>query len=284
MIDELVSDFLMFLAIQRPCSRSASPSAIVGVESRMRALFAAILIVLPALAAGQSPRADDRANPTLPPIGLPLPPIGLPLPSLAPPQAGQPVRRGDRRSPPNQRQRRGDDNDGRKGGRPPRSVVYVVPGYYPVAAPSADAARAEVDRSPQLIEATGPTGTLWLDVPNFGIAQLYVDGFYVGTTVDVGSQLTLEAGPHSIELRAPGYETMKVSVKIEAGRAITYRDTLRSMSSPAAAEPPKPAVEKVQAERKPFYVIPGCYVGDVPPKDARLPATCDQSRAKTIQR
>ena len=30
-------------------------------------------------------------------------------------------------------------------------------------------------------------------------------------------------------------------------------------------------------------VIPGCYLGDVAPKDAGLPATCDQSRAVTFR-
>jgi hypothetical protein len=150
--------------------------------------------------------------------------------------------------------------------------------------PNGESAPAEADRSSRLIETSGPTGSLWLDVQDAGTAQLYVDGFYVGTTVDVGSELTLEAGPHSIELRAPGYETMKVNVKVEAGRAITYRDALRPQSSPATAQAPTTAVSKVPPERKPFYVIPGCYVGDVPPKEARLPATCDQSRVKTIPR
>jgi hypothetical protein len=28
-----------------------------------------------------------------------------------------------------------------------------------------------------------------------------------------------------------------------------------------------------------FYLIPGCYMGNVPPKEANLPATCDITRA-----
>jgi hypothetical protein len=39
-----------------------------------------------------------------------------------------------------------------------------------------------------------------------------------------------------------------------------------------------------RAHRTPttFYFIPGCYAGNVPPKDAGLPATCDQTRVITI--
>jgi hypothetical protein len=32
------------------------------------------------------------------------------------------------------------------------------------------------------------------------------------------------------------------------------------------------------------YIVPGCYIGNVPPQDAGLPASCDLSRTITIQR
>lgn len=123
---------------------------------------------------------------------------------------------------------------------------------------------------------------LLLDVQPYGTAQLYVDGFFVGTANDVGGELTLEAGTHNIEMHAEGYETASVNVKIDAGRAITYRGTLQPLKT-TEAEPPAPAAEGKPAQRKPFYVIPGCYIGDVPPKDAGLPATCDLSRTVTIR-
>jgi hypothetical protein len=61
-------------------------------------------------------------------------------------------------------------------------------------------------------------------------AQVYVDGSFVGTVEDVGSALAglrIDRGPHRIELRAPGYETLTVDVSIEANRTITYRGELR---------------------------------------------------------
>ena len=33
-----------------------------------------------------------------------------------------------------------------------------------------------------------------------------------------------------------------------------------------------------------FYVIPGCYMGNVPPEDTGLPEGCDPRRAITIKR
>ena len=61
-------------------------------------------------------------------------------------------------------------------------------------------------------------------------AQVYVDGFYMGTVDDFngsGQDVSLEAGPHRIEIRAPGYETLTFDVKTEPSRTITYRGTLR---------------------------------------------------------
>jgi hypothetical protein len=60
-------------------------------------------------------------------------------------------------------------------------------------------------------------------------AQIYVDGFYMGTVDEFNGSgdVNLEAGPHRIEIRAPGYETLTFDVKTEASRTITYRGTLR---------------------------------------------------------
>jgi hypothetical protein len=61
-------------------------------------------------------------------------------------------------------------------------------------------------------------------------AQVYVDGFYMGTVDDFNGSAqdaNLEAGPHRIEIRAPGYETLTFDVKTEVNRTITYRGTLR---------------------------------------------------------
>jgi hypothetical protein len=31
-----------------------------------------------------------------------------------------------------------------------------------------------------------------------------------------------------------------------------------------------------------MYVIPGCYMGNVPPQDLKLPAGCDLSKVTTV--
>ena len=62
--------------------------------------------------------------------------------------------------------------------------------------------------------------------------------------------------------------------------------------APAAPEPPAaaPAVEVPEPVSPPFvaptgsrtlYLIPGCYLGNVPPEADRLPAGCDITRLKT---
>ena len=45
------------------------------------------------------------------------------------------------------------------------------------------------------------------------------------------------------------------------------------------AEPTAPPY--VPTGDRTLYVIPGCYVGNVPPKDVKLPANCDLSKVTT---
>jgi hypothetical protein len=39
--------------------------------------------------------------------------------------------------------------------------------------------------------------------------------------------IDLEVGPHHIEIRAPGFETIAFDVNVEPGRTITYRASMR---------------------------------------------------------
>lgn len=147
------------------------------------------------------------------------------------------------------------------------------------------------------------TGSLRLDVEPRSVLQVYVDGYYFGTPDDLNGELELEAGPHKIEIRAPGYETLSFDVNIVRNRSITYRGVLRPVETglKPGATGFTPQADSVQTGLKPdvvtvtaataavappppttFYLIPGCYVGNVPPKDAGLPATCDQSRVVTF--
>ena len=109
--------------------------------------------------------------------------------------------------------------------------------------------------------------------------QIYVDGYYVGTLDDFSGELTLDAGPHHVELRADGYESIEVDVQVSADRPITYRGALKPVG---AAPTPVPQVALSPEVPPPapatIYVIPGCYVGNVPPRDAGLPDGCDERR------
>jgi hypothetical protein len=60
-------------------------------------------------------------------------------------------------------------------------------------------------------------------------AQVYVDGFYVGTVEEIArleQGLDVAAGWHRLEFRAPGYLTPAVNVTVEANRTLNYRAQL----------------------------------------------------------
>jgi hypothetical protein len=112
-------------------------------------------------------------------------------------------------------------------------------------------------------------------------AQVLVDGYYVGLAEEFGPgrrALSLDAGAHRIELRAPGYDTVTFSVRIEPSGIVRYRgDMQRAVTTkPAvvAAAPPQPTVARS------FYVIPNCYAGDKPPTGV-LPKGCDVKNLQT---
>lgn len=257
----------------------------------MRQLIAA-LVLAPGLAAAQSvrPLAEPSQTPSLPalglylaPLALPLPPIGLPpaypTPTLSPPA---PATSGYRAE------------GARRPGWTSPAVVYVVPGYgwesfgatppaaatSPAPAPSAPVATAAAAASPVA------TGTLRLDFHPAPTGQLFVEGAFVGTLDELGSELTFAVGTHRLEIRERGYEPFTLAVRIAAGRDLVYRGALTKLADPAGgggpsspAAAPAPAAPPSPVARKVFYFIPGCYLGDVPPTDAGLPATCDHRRA-----
>jgi hypothetical protein len=83
-------------------------------------------------------------------------------------------------------------------------------------------------------DAEGPKGGLKLKVEPKD-AEVYVDGYYVGTVDDYDGtfqRLSLLAGTHRVEIRAKGYETVNVDVKIEPRETITYRADLQLQAPP----------------------------------------------------
>ena len=256
----------------------------------MRVLVVLLLTVFPGVALAQraaEPRSRGSEGSTLPPIGMPLPEIGMPLPPIGlrlPPLGLAPLEPVKAQRPgPGGERRRGPASPERRHGRRGPGVVYVLPAYYPwwdegAAAPGAP-----------LPEEAAPTGTLWLDIEPRGVGEVYIDGYLAGTTMDVRGSIPLEAGRHRIEVLAEGYELVAVDVRLDAGGVVTLRRALKPLAAPA--EPPArmaepaapPAAPAAPIPRKPFYFIPGCYLGDVPPTDARLPAGCDVSKATVIR-
>jgi PEGA domain len=63
-------------------------------------------------------------------------------------------------------------------------------------------------------------------------AQVFVDGYYVGIVDDfdgVFQRLHLEPGPHRIEVRAPGYETLTFDVQIRFDDTTKFEGDLRRL-------------------------------------------------------
>ena len=108
-------------------------------------------------------------------------------------------------------------------------------------------------------------------------AQVFVDGYFVGNVSDVEAQgvLTLAAGPHRIELRAPGYDPSTVNVQIAPLETITFRAALELVSPPASTV-------HLATTREPMYLIPRCYLGNVPPRADRLPPGCRVADAQVL--
>lgn len=111
------------------------------------------------------------------------------------------------------------------------------------------------------------------------VHQVFVDGYYVGDADAAREGFELDGGTHMLEVRAEGYETLAVPVQMEADRSISYRGRL-SLAPQEPAQEPAPATT---AGAGLFYVIPGCYVGNVPPEDAGLPSSCDLTKAIAVR-
>jgi hypothetical protein len=113
---------------------------------------------------------------------------------------------------------------------------------------------------------------------------VFIDGHYAGLAEEFGpggGAMTLNAGSHRVELRAPDYETLTFSVMIEPNGLVRYRGDMQRIGLKPAAAPPQPAQPAAApAPAKSFYVIPNCYAGDKPPSGA-LPKGCDLKNLQT---
>jgi PEGA domain len=226
----------------------------------MRVIMPALvaMLLLPNMALAQTlnpyviPHARAPRDPlprfTIAPRGSPLGRIGLPLPSIG-------------LQPPDSHLH-GREHQQHGFFVPWPMMVFYVP--QPVATPA-----PPPEPMPKAVEQPPPMGRLVLDVQPPG-TQVFADGYYVGVPEDFSALRgggLLEAGTHRIDLSAAGFEPWAVDVRVTAGQSVTYRAVLKPL-------PPREAVPPST-----FYLIPGCYMGNIPPHDAQLPATCDKNRA-----
>ena len=60
--------------------------------------------------------------------------------------------------------------------------------------------------------------------------EVYVDGYFAGIVDDFDGafqQLNLDVGPHRIELRHPGHESISFEIRTQPDEKITYKADLK---------------------------------------------------------
>lgn len=234
-------------------------------------MSAAVGVLLCSAVAGAQAPTQSTAPPERGTIGLPLPQIGLPHPPMGLPPEKSPARK---------------SGDGEPRRERPRLAVPVYPWPYGwvVVEPARGAAAGPAAPSPQATAQPDPVPSstrLRVVVEPRVEQQVYVDGYYIGDFDAAREGFQIAAGAHSLEVRADGYDTLEVPIQLEAGRPIAFRGQLRPVSHATGVgreDSPKAAAPMT------FYAIPGCYMGNVPPQDASLPASCDLSKTITIRR
>jgi PEGA domain len=67
-----------------------------------------------------------------------------------------------------------------------------------------------------------------------GRAGVFVDGKYVGPAANfgIGRKYSLAAGEHKIKLVEPRYEDMETIVKVEAGKTVELKETMKALPEP----------------------------------------------------
>ena len=79
------------------------------------------------------------------------------------------------------------------------------------------------------LDPNAPTGGLRLKIEPRD-AEVFVDGYFAGRVDDFDGamqKLKVAIGPHRVEVRAPGYETLSFDVAIIEGQTTTYKADLK---------------------------------------------------------
>jgi hypothetical protein len=152
-------------------------------------------------------------------------------------------------------------------------------GYYTNGLPysAEDLSAAPANEGPLAIVADEARGRLFIDTEP-GTAQVFVDGIPVAAVADFrGVGMLLTEGYRHVELRSPGYESAVFDITIASNQPAVYRGDLTPVRT--AAGPVAPVIRRGSNT---LYVIPGCYLGNRPPRAQSLPPGCDIKRSRTI--
>lgn len=172
------------------------------------------------------------------------------------------------------------ERDSRRGGVIQKETTVYVPYPYPVFVDVAPYYPSQLEPEPAPAPAVSdddrPLGFLHLRVQP-RTAEVFVDGTPAGTVDDFGgrSARMLTAGPHRVEIVAPGYETLTFDVRVPENDTVTFTREL------------EPAVERFTPEpvavaHKTLYVVPMCFIGDRPPLPSDMPAGCRVEDVRVI--
>lgn len=233
-------------------------------------MAAAVSVLLGTVAAGAQTNPQSEMPPERGSIGLPLPRIGLPHPPMGLPLETSPTRRNGNEEPRRERPRLA-------------APVYPWPYGWVVVESARGAAAGPVAPSPQSAapDPISPPARLRVIVEPRVEQQVYVDGYYVGDFDAAREGFPIADGAHSLEVRAEGYDPLEVPIQLEAGRPTAFRGRLQPASETTGGGR---EVSAAAGAPMTFYAIPGCYIGNVPPQDAGLPASCDLSKTITVRR
>lgn len=238
----------------------------------MRYLIVLVVVMLPITAGADQRSRSHRPAPT--PRATPARPV---IPSSVAPQDWQ---RHNMRGDWSQSSGRRWHQQGkmpawwfRPGGRYPFAggSYYALPysGYYPgdyadyPAPPPAETEAASMRT----------TGVLRLDITPATGLQYYVDGMFIGSSSELGTEFEVNAGARRIEIRAPGYKPVIFDARFVPGGIVTRRGALEPLADSAAL--PRATGSAT------MFVISGCYMGNARPDPGALPKGCDIGRLIT---
>lgn len=148
---------------------------------------------------------------------------------------------------------------------------YALPysGYYAVE----DAGYAPPPSREAEAASMRTTGVLRLDITPATRLHYYVDGAFIGSSSDLGTEFEVNAGARRIEIRAEGYKPLMFDARFVPGGIVTRRGALEPLQDSAT-------LPRATGNRT-MFVIPGCFMGNARPDPGALPKGCDIGRLIT---